>query len=110
MKIWIILFIAILGEVGTTTSLKISEGFTKPAPSFFTFIGYALSFYCLSITLKTIPLGIAYAVWSGLGICFISLVGYFFFNQKLYLWSILGISLIFSGVLVLNLLSKSTAY
>jgi len=108
MKIWIILIIAILGEVAATTSLKISDGFTQIAPSIFALIGYVLSFYCLSITLKTIPLGIAYAVWSGLGILFISLAGYILFNQKLDLWSIFGMVLIFSGVLVLNLLSKAT--
>lgn len=107
MKIWFILIIAILGEVAATTSLKLSEGFTRPTPSIFVFLGYAVSFYCLSLTLKTIQLGVAYAVWSGLGMFCITLIGYIIFNQKLDLWAMLGMALILSGVLVLNLLSKS---
>ncbi|MGE4539164.1 MAG: multidrug efflux SMR transporter [Desulfovibrio sp.] len=108
MKTWFILIVAILGEVAATTSLKLSEGFTRPIPSLFVLLGYAVSFYFLSLTLKTIPLGIAYAVWSGLGMFFISLAGYILFNQKLDIWAVLGMALIFSGVLVLSLLSKST--
>lgn len=110
MNTWIVLFIAVLGEVVATTSLKLSEGFTRLVPSVVVVIGYAIAFYCLSITLKSIPLGIAYAVWSGLGIVTVSILGWLIFGQKLDIWAMLGMLLIISGVLVLNLLSKTTAH
>lgn len=98
------------GEVVATTSLKLSEGFTKLVPSVVVVIGYAIAFYCLSLTLKSIPLGIAYAVWSGLGIVTVSILGWLLFGQKLDFWAILGMLLIVSGVVVLNLLSKTAAH
>lgn len=110
MNTWIILFVAVLAEVVATTSLKLSEGFTKLLPSVVVIVGYAIAFYCLSLTLKAIPLGIAYAVWSGLGIVIISLFGWLLFGQKLDIWAVIGMLLIISGVLVLNLLSKTTAH
>ncbi|ROP61717.1 small multidrug resistance pump/small multidrug resistance pump [Enterobacter sp. BIGb0383] len=110
MNTWIVLFIAVLGEVVATTSLKLSEGFTRLVPSVVVVIGYAIAFYCLSITLKSIPLGIAYAVWSGLGIVTVSILGWLIFGQKLDIWAMLGMLLIISGVLVLNLLSKTAAH
>ncbi|MCU6668750.1 SMR family transporter [Enterobacteriaceae bacterium H4N4] len=110
MNTWIVLFVAVLAEVVATTSLKLSEGFTKLLPSVVVIVGYAIAFYCLSLTLKSIPLGIAYAVWSGLGIVIISLFGWLLFGQKLDIWAVIGMLLIISGVLVLNLLSKTTAH
>jgi|TARA_A100000171_G_C2139707_1_gene153899 multidrug transporter EmrE-like cation transporter len=110
MNNWIFLFIAVLGEVVATTSLKLSEGFTQVVPSIIVVIGYAVAFYALSLTLKAIPLGIAYAVWSGLGIVLVSIIGWFVFAQKLDAWAIIGMSLIVCGVVVLNVLSKSAAH
>ncbi|OEE37155.1 DMT family transporter [Vibrio anguillarum] len=110
MNTWLVLFVAVLGEVFATTSLKLSEGFTKLIPSLAVILGYAVAFYCLSLTLKSIPLGIAYAVWSGLGIVVVSIIGWGLFGQKLDLWAGIGMALIISGVVVLNLLSKSVAH
>lgn len=110
MNTWIILLIAVIGEVVATTSLKLSEGFTKLVPSVVVVVGYAIAFYCLSITLKFIPLGIAYAVWSGLGIVTVSILGWLVFGQKLDIWALLGMFLIICGVLILNLLSKTAAH
>ena len=108
MKNWLILFIAIVAEVIATSALKSSEGFTKPIASIVVVLGYMIAFYCLSLTLKTIPVGIAYAVWSGVGIVLITTVAWIVFDQKLDVWGIIGIVLIMSGVLVLNLLSKTS--
>lgn len=110
MKNWLILFIAIVAEVIATSALKSSEGFTKPMASIVVVLGYMIAFYCLSVTLKTIPVGIAYAVWSGVGIVLITTVAWIVFDQKLDVWGIVGIALIMSGVLVLNLLSKTSSH
>ena len=110
MKNWLILFIAIIAEVIATSALKSSEGFTKPMASIVVVLGYMIAFYCLSLTLKTIPVGIAYAVWSGVGIVLITTVAWIVFDQKLDVWGIVGIALIMSGVLVLNLLSKTSSH
>lgn len=104
------LFIAIIAEVIATSALKSSEGFTKPIASIIVVLGYIIAFYCLSLTLKTIPVGIAYAIWSGLGIVLISAVAWIVFDQKLDVWGIVGITLIMAGVLILNLLSKTSAH
>ena len=110
MKNWLFLFIAIIAEVIATSALKSSEGFTKPIASIVVVLGYMIAFYCLSLTLKTIPVGIAYAVWSGVGIVLITTVAWIVFDQKLDVWGIIGIALIMSGVLVLNLLSKTSSH
>lgn len=110
MKNWLILFIAIVAEVIATSALKSSEGFTKPIAFIVVVLGYMIAFYCLSLTLKTIPVGIAYAVWSGVGIVLITTVAWIVFDQKLDVWGIIGIVLIMSGVLVLNLLSKTSSH
>lgn len=110
MKNWLILFIAIVAELIATSALKSSEGFTKPMASIVVVLGYMIAFYCLSLTLKTIPVGIAYAVWSGVGIVLITTVAWIVFDQKLDVWGIVGIALIMSGVLVLNLLSKTSSH
>lgn len=110
MKNWLFLFIAIIAGVIATSALKSSEGFTKPIASIVVVLGYMIAFYCLSLTLKTIPVGIAYAVWSGVGIVLITTVAWFVFDQKLDVWGIVGIALIMSGVLILNLLSKMSSH
>ncbi|ALS99459.1 DMT family transporter [Lacimicrobium alkaliphilum] len=107
MNKWLLLSIAILTEVIATSSLKASDGFTRLLPSVVVIIGFGLSFYCLSLTLKVIPVGIVYAIWSGVGIVLISIAGWLFFGQKLDWPAIAGISLIILGVAVMNLFSKS---
>ena len=101
------LLIAILSEVLATSMLKASDGFTKLIPSIVTFIGYSVSFYFLSMVLKYIPIGISSAIWSGLGIVLISIVGLLVFKQELDLPGIFGMVLIISGVIVIHLFSGS---
>ncbi len=110
MKAWIFLTIAIVAEVIATSALKSSEGFSRFWPSATVVTGYCIAFWMLSLTLKTIPVGIAYAVWAGAGIVLVALIGWLFFQQKLDAMGMLGIGLILSGVLVLNLLSKSSVH
>lgn len=103
-----ILGIAIIAEVISTTALKASEGFSRLLPSIIVVIGYATSFYCLSLTLKVLPVGIVYAIWSGIGIVLITLLGWVIYGQKMDLPALGGMGLIIAGVMVINLLSKST--
>ena len=110
MKNWIFLCVAIIAEVIATSALKSSEGFSKPIASVIVVLGYIIAFYCLSLTLKTIPVGIAYAIWSGVGIVLVTTIAWIVFDQKLDVWGIVGIALIMSGVLVLNLLSKTSSH
>ena len=107
---WLILFIAIVAEVIGTSALKASAGFTRLWPSIVVVAGYATAFYCLSLTLKTIPVGMAYAIWSGAGIVLISAVGWVFYGQKLDAPALVGMGLIIAGVLVIQLLSQSQAH
>ena len=107
---WILLFAAILSETIATSALKASDGFSKMLPSVLVVIGYGVAFYLLSLTLKTIPVGISYAIWSGLGVVLITLVGWLLFDQKLDTPSMLGIALIISGVVVMNVFSNSHAH
>jgi small multidrug resistance pump len=100
------LLIAIVTEVIATSCLKASDGFTRPLPSVVTVLGYAASFYCLSLTLRTMPTGIVYAIWSGIGIVLISLVGWIVFKQALDAPALIGMALIAAGVVVINLFSK----
>lgn len=104
------LFIAIVGEVVGTSALKAAAGFTKPVPSILVVVGYGVAFYFLSLTLKTIPIGIAYAVWSGVGIVLVSVFAYFYYGQSLDLPALVGMALILAGVLVINLFSHSLAH
>ena len=110
MKTALILFFAVLSEVIATTSLKFSEGFTKLVPSIIVVVGYGLSFYLLSMTLKVMPIGIAYALWSGIGITLTVLLGKIIWNESLDWARITGIILIITGILVINLFSKATAH
>ncbi|RDS82637.1 DMT family transporter [Dyella psychrodurans] len=110
MNAWLSLGLAILAEVIGTSALKASNGFSQWLPSVIVVAGYGVAFYCLSLTLRQIPLGIAYAVWSGAGTALIALIGVVVYRQKLDLAAVLGIGLIVAGVLVLNLFSKSSAH
>ncbi len=110
LKYWLFLFAAILSEVTATSSLKASAGFTKVIPSVIVVVGYGLSFYFLSLVLKAIPIGIAYAVWAGLGIVLLALVGWIFFGQTLDTPALIGIALILAGVIIMNVFSKAVAH
>ncbi|PDT54290.1 SMR family transporter [Sinorhizobium americanum] len=106
--LYTVLVIAIVFEVLGTSAMQAAQHFTRLAPTVLMVVCYAVAFFFLSYTLRYIPVGIAYALWSGLGIVLISVVGYITFGQKLDLAAILGLALIIAGVLVLNLFSKST--
>lgn len=110
MHPYLLLGIAIVAEVIATSAMRAAEGFTRLVPSIVVVIGYAVAFLCLSLTLKSIPVGIVYAIWSGLGIVLISVVAYFLYGQSLDLPAIIGMALILVGVVVLNLFSKSTVH
>ena len=101
------LAIAIVAEVLATSALKESQGFSKLLPTLLVMSGYGASFYFLSLVLQTIPIGVAYALWAGLGIVLITIVGAVVFGQKMDLAAILGIALIISGVVVLRLFSSA---
>lgn len=105
---WLIL--AIVAEVIATTTLKLSDGFSRLWPSIVTIVFYGVAFYALSITMRTIPTGIIYAIWSGAGIVLIGMIGWLFLGQKLDWPALGGMALIILGVLVINLFSKSVAH
>jgi small multidrug resistance pump len=107
---YVLLFVAIVAEVAATSFLKAAQGFTRPIPSIASVVGYGVAFYFLSLTLGTIPTGVAYAIWSGVGIVLISIVGWAIFGQSLDLPALGGMALIASGVIVINLFSKSAAH
>ncbi len=110
MKTYLLLFAAIVAEVIATSALKAAENFTRPVPSLVVVAGYAIAFTCLSMTLKTLPLGVAYAIWSGVGTALVAFVGWLVYRQQLDLPAVLGIALIITGTLVLNLFSKVSAH
>ena len=110
MKTMAILFLAVLSEVTATTSLKFSEGFTKLVPSLIVVLGYSASFYLLSMTLKVMPVGIAYALWSGIGIMLTVIAGKIIWNESLDWARVTGIVLILLGILVINLFSTTSAH
>ncbi|MBB5349894.1 small multidrug resistance pump [Haloferula luteola] len=107
MKNWIFLTIAIATEVFATASLASSQGFTKLTPSTLAVMGYAITFYFLSLSLKAIPVGIADAIWAGLGVVLVAVVGWLRFGQKLDFAAAIGMAFIVVGVLILNLFSKT---
>lgn len=110
MKEWLLLTAAIVSEIAATSVLKSTEGFTRLVPSVFVLAGYALAIYLLSLCLRTIPVGIAYAVWSGVGVSAIALIAWIFLGQRLDGPAIIGIALIVAGVIVLNLFSNSISH
>ena len=107
---WFYLVIAIVSEVIATSALKAADGFTQLVPSIIVVVGYAAAFYFLSLTLRFIPIGITYAVWSGVGIVLVSLIGWFIYRQPLDIAAIIGIGFIVTGVMILNFFSKSTMH
>jgi small multidrug resistance pump len=104
------LAIAIVAEVFATTALKHSNGFSRPYWGGLTVIGYAIAFYCLSVALKSIPTGVAYAIWSGVGIILISLFAWLSHGERLDTPTMVGMSLIVAGVVVMNLFSGASAH
>ncbi len=110
MNAYIFLGGAIVAEVVATTAMKATDGFTKLGPSLLTIASYGVAFYLLSQTLRDIPTGVAYAIWSGVGIVLISIAAWLIQGQKLDLPAVLGMSLIVAGVLVINIFSKSSAH
>jgi small multidrug resistance pump len=107
MNPYLLLAIGIVTEVIATTALKASDGCTRPLPTGIMIVGYTIAFYSLSLTLRTIPVGVTYALWSGVGIVLITAIGWTFFRQSLDAPAIIGIGLIVVGVLVVNLFSKA---
>ena len=107
---YLYLIIAIVAEVIATSALKATESFTRPGPSVLVIVGYAVAFFCLSLTLKSMPVGIAYAIWSGVGIVLVTAIAWLWYGQRLDLAALIGLGLIIAGVMVINLLSKSVAH
>ena len=110
MNGYLLLMIAILAEVVATSALKASNGFSHPLASIVVVLGYALAFYCLAFVLRTIPVGVAYALWSGIGIALITSIGWVIFRQPLDAAALAGIGLIVAGVLVIQLFSRTTGH
>jgi small multidrug resistance pump len=110
LKVYLMLIVAVMAETAATSALQASQQFTRLGPSIVVVIGYALAFYFLALTLKVLPVGIAYAMWSGLGIVFIALIGYLVFGQKLDTPAILGTVMILGGIVVIQLFSKATPH
>src|SRR5262245_11317104 len=107
---YLYLVVAIICEVVATSALKQADGFTRLWPSLLCIFGYAAAFYLLSIPIKTIPVGIVYAIWSGAGIVLIAAVGWVWYRQTLDFPAIIGLSMIIGGVLVVNLFSSSVGH
>ncbi|EAU42915.1 putative mebrane transport protein [Fulvimarina pelagi HTCC2506] len=107
---YIYLLIAILCEIVGTTALKTTDGFTRLAPSLVTIIAYALAFYFLSLPLRSLPVGIVYAIWSGTGIVLLALIDLFWFRSSIDFAGFAGLSLILAGVLVINLFSQTVGH
>jgi small multidrug resistance pump len=107
---YIYLVIAILAEVAATTALPASRQFTQLWPSILVVVGYATAFFFLSLTVKVMPVGIVYAIWAGLGIVAVAVLGVVIYGQRLDLVAIAGMGLIIAGVLVINLLSSTTGH
>lgn len=110
MNGYVYLAIAITAEVIATTSMKALAGFSRPLPLFLVVVGYGISFWMLSLVVKTIPVGVAYAVWAGLGIVLVSIAAALIYQQKLDLPAMLGMGLIIAGVVVIQLFSGSTGH
>jgi small multidrug resistance pump len=108
--LYVYLALAILFETIGTSFLQASQQFTRLMPSLAVLFFYAISFYLLSLVLKVVPVGVAYAIWSGLGIVFITMIGWLVFKQSLDLAAVVGIALIIAGVVVVNLFSKTVGH
>jgi small multidrug resistance pump len=106
---YLYLAIAIVAEVVGTSALKATDGFTRPIPSAVVAVGYGVAFYFLSLALKSIPVGVAYAIWSGVGVALITLIGWLVFKQRLDAAALAGIGLIVAGVVVIHVFSQASA-
>ena len=107
---YLYLAIAIIAEVVGTTAMKATEGFTKPLPTLVLVLGYGVAFYFFTLYLKSMSVGVAYAMWSGLGVVLVTIVAAVLYHEIPDRWAILGMALIVAGVLVLNLMSSTTAH
>ncbi|AFP84444.1 DMT family transporter [secondary endosymbiont of Ctenarytaina eucalypti] len=108
--VYLYLLIAIIAEVIATSSIKASEGFRKLVPSLLVIIGYTISFTLLALVLNTLPVGISYASWSGLGTFFVAILSYFLYKQKLDTVAMCGMTMIIAGVLMINVFSKTAGH
>lgn len=108
MQKFLLLSAAIVAEVIATTALRATDGFSRLGPSLVVVLGYGVAFYFLSLTLRVMPVGVAYAIWSGLGIVLIAAAGWLLYGQKIDMAGALGMALIVAGVLVLNLFSRTS--
>ena len=106
---YLYLAIAIIAEVAATSALKASEEFTRLVPSVIVVVGYGVAIYCMTLVLRVIPVGVTYAVWSGVGIVLVSVAGFFLYKQTPDTPAIIGMSLIVAGVVVIHLFSKTVS-
>lgn len=107
---YVLLAIAIVAEVGATTALKLSDGFTRPLWAVLAITGYAIAFYALSLTLRSLPTGVVYAIWSGVGIVLISLFAWISHGEMLDRPAVIGMAFIITGIVVMNLFSGASAH
>ena len=110
MNHWLAIAIAIVAEVTATTALKASNEFTRLWPSLIVMAGYGVAFYFMTISMRVLPVGIMYAIWSGLGIVLVSIIGWFVYKQTLDVPAMIGMGLIILGVVVINVFSKSVGH
>jgi small multidrug resistance pump len=110
LHVFLLLALAILAETAGMTALQASQQFTRLWPSVLVVVAYGISFYLLALTLRTMPVGVVYAIWSGLGIVFIAAIGYVVFGQKLDLPAVIGTGMILAGIVVIQLFSKVTPH
>ena len=109
-KAYLMLLLAVVAETVGTTALQASQQFTRLWPSLLVVVGYGLAFYLMAMTLRYMPVGIVYAIWSGLGIALIAIIGYVVFGQKLDWPAMLGLGMILTGILIIQLFSKTTGH
>ena len=107
---WVFLTIAIAGEIVGTLSMKASDGFSRRAFGALAVVGYSVAFYFLALVLKSIPVGVAYAIWAGAGVATVAILGVLLFGQKLDLAAVIGIALIVAGMVILNTLSSAVSH
>lgn len=110
MNHWLAVSLAIVAEVIATSALKSTNEFTRLWPSVIVVVGYGVAFYFMTVSLRVLPVGIMYAVWSGCGIVLVSIIGWLFYKQSLDLPAIAGIALIIAGVVVINMFSRSVGH
>ncbi|SHE40115.1 small multidrug resistance pump [Ruegeria intermedia] len=109
-KAYLILLLAVVAETIGTTALQASQQFTRLWPSVLVVVGYGVAFYLMALTLKVMPVGIVYAIWSGLGITLIALIGFVVFGQRLDWPAVLGLAMILGGILVIHLFSRAAVH